>query len=109
MATQIAVISRVGPMDMLAGLAEGLMADLRDEGVGRVTAVAFAIDVNRGRAIADIVGEVCEGEIALRIFTGENIQASVNAWIVEERLNDLKTALVRADGRVYLLLAGRRV
>lgn len=108
MAGKIAVISREGPVDHIAGLEEGLAADLRDEGVGRVTAVILTIDTDRGRAIVDLVGEVCSGEIALRIFIGERLQESVNSWIVEEGLDDFKTAFVRADGRIYLLLAGRR-
>jgi hypothetical protein len=109
MATKISVISREGPVDMLSGLVDGLLADLRSEGVGRVSAIAFTIDADRGRAIVDLVGEACEGEIVLRIFTGERVQESVNSWIAEEGLGDLKTALVRAEGRAYLLLVGRKV
>ncbi|MFY9457751.1 MAG: hypothetical protein WAP23_02375 [Candidatus Spechtbacterales bacterium] len=108
MAKKISYIVREGPSDHIGGLEDGLLADLREDGVGRVMDINFVIDDVRGRAIIDIVGEVCEGEIALHIFTGGNFQESANSWIAEEGLGDLKAELVRADGRVYLLLVGRK-
>ena len=102
MATTIAYISREWPADMIRGLEEGLMADLQDAAVGRVSAAKLTIDADRGRAIVDIVGEVCEGEVALRIFTGENPAQAINAWISESGIEKVIIDLVRADGRVDL-------
>ena len=57
------------------------------------------------------MGEVCEGEVALRILTSntaEGLREAVNTWLREEAVEEFKIEFTRAEGRIYLLIAGRK-
>src|SRR3989338_6793594 len=105
----ISLISLESPTNMLEALEGALLGEILREGVGRISSVNFSVDSNRGRAVVDLIGDVCEGEIALRIFYGSHgVQESINSWIAEERIQEFKTEIARTDGRMYILVVGRK-
>ncbi len=107
---KISIVSREWPLNMLRGFAEILEDLLREDMIGRVWDISFIIDPERGRAIVDLVGEVCDGQIAIRFFSGQlagGLQQSANDWISEEKLDEIKARIARSEGQVYLLLVGR--
>lgn len=109
--TKIVIAGREATVDMTRILGESLEEDFAEGKAGRVSSVSLQVDVERAKVMVDIIGEVCEGRLMVRVFQQfaqaiHELQDDINVWISQNNISECKTSIVRSEGRIFVLVAG---